>query len=432
MTSEAATPGMAPQENSAQATELLECLRKIGKGLIASGSPVGVVENTLTEIALAYHYLCEVVALPNVLMIKLSQATQILSDFAVQRSTTIQLNQLSALAELVEAVKTKRLAPGKASYQVDRILSMQPRFSTIVIVLGYVISIVGLTMRFRPDPMALLITGGTGFLVAVLVLLFNRWPRFNLLLPIIASILVSTIIFNLTQRGVIQGSANLIIPPLIIFLPGATLTTAMIELASQHVLSGSSRLMYGATTLFLLFIGIAVGLELSDLPSILVSNYEASVFPWWAPLLGTLMFGVGTFLRLSGSSRDLAWMLLVLYVALAGQFLGDYLVNPYFGAFLGAAFMTLSSEIIARSPARTPAQVAQALAFWFLVPGARGLLSVTSILRQDYRGAMIGLGEMIVLITAIALGVFLGTLIISPNKFIPISTDAMLKEEIIQ
>lgn len=432
MTSEAATPGMAPQENSAQATELLECLRKIGKGLIASGSPVGVVENTLTEIALAYHYLCEVVALPNVLMIKLSQATQILSDFAVQRSTTIQLNQLSALAELVEAVKTKRLAPGKASYQVDRILSMQPRFSTIVIVLGYVISIVGLTMRFRPDPMALLITGGTGFLVAVLVLLFNRWPRFNLLLPIIASILVSTIIFNLTQRGVIQGSANLIIPPLIIFLPGATLTTAMIELASQHVLSGSSRLMYGATTLFLLFIGIAVGLELSDLPSILVSNYEASVFPWWAPLLGTLMFGVGTFLRLSGSSRDLAWMLLVLYVALAGQFLGDYLVNPYFGAFLGAAFMTLSSEIIARSPARTPAQVAQALAFWFLVPGARGLLSVTSILRQDYRGAMIGLGEMIVLITAIALGVFLGTLIISPNKFIPISTDSLLKEEIIQ
>ena len=34
--------------------ELLECLRKIGKGLIASGTAVGVVENTLTEIAMAY------------------------------------------------------------------------------------------------------------------------------------------------------------------------------------------------------------------------------------------------------------------------------------------------------------------------------------------------------------------------------------------
>ena len=57
-------------------SELLECLRKIGKGMIASGSSVGVVENTLTEIANIYEVTCEVVALPNVLLIKVSQAGQ--------------------------------------------------------------------------------------------------------------------------------------------------------------------------------------------------------------------------------------------------------------------------------------------------------------------------------------------------------------------
>ena len=40
-------------------------MRKIGKGLIASGISVGVVENTLTEIALAYDMDCEIMALPN-------------------------------------------------------------------------------------------------------------------------------------------------------------------------------------------------------------------------------------------------------------------------------------------------------------------------------------------------------------------------------
>ncbi len=35
---------------------------------------VGVVENTLTEIALVYDMECEMVALPNVIMIKLGQA----------------------------------------------------------------------------------------------------------------------------------------------------------------------------------------------------------------------------------------------------------------------------------------------------------------------------------------------------------------------
>jgi len=58
------------------------------------------------------------------------------------------------------------------------------------------------------------------------------------------------------------------------------------------------------------------------------------------------------------------------------------------------------------------------------VPGARGLLSVTSFLSEDYRSALIGLGEMTVLISSIALGVFLGSLIISPQKFIPLSEQA--------
>ena len=253
-------------------------------------------------------------------------------------------------------------------------------------------------------------------------MLFRKWPRFNLLLPVIAAIIVSTIIFELTNRGIVYGSANLIIPPLVTFLPGAILTTGMIELASMHLISGSSRLMYGFATLFLLFIGIAVGLNITKLPSVLVTTYEASVFPWWAPVLGTLLFGIGTFIRLSGSNRDLFWMLLVLYIAMLGQFLGEYLGSPYFGAFLGATFMALSSEIIARSPRRTPALVSQMLAFWFLVPGARGLLSVTSILSEDYQNALIGLGDMTVLITAIALGVFLGTLIISPDKFMPVTS----------
>ena len=407
---------------SLEMLELLDCMRKIGKGMLASGSPVGVVENTLTEIALTYHVNCEIIALPNILMLKIGSSIHALADFSVQRATSLALNQISALGVLVDRVKGKRILPGEASQQVDRILALQPRFNYVAVVIGYVISIVGLTMRFRVDSIAIWITAAAGLLVALLILLFRKWPRFNLLLPVVAAIIVSTFIFNLTEIGLVYGSANLIIPPLVIFLPGAILTTGMIELASMHLISGSSRLMYGAASLFLLFIGIAVGLNLSDLPSVLVTTYEASVYPWWAPLLGTLLFGIGTFIRLSGSNRDLFWMLLVLYIAMLGQALGEFLGNPYFGAFLGATFMALSSEVIARSPRRTPALVSQMLAFWFLVPGARGLLSVTSILSEDYQSALIGLGEMTVLITTIALGVFLGTLIISPDKFIPITS----------
>ena len=88
-------------------SDLLACLRKIGKGLIASGVSAGVVENTLTEIAMAHGTECEIVALPNVILIQLGHTSGQV-DCAVQRLTTLQLDQVSELAELIDQVKQKK------------------------------------------------------------------------------------------------------------------------------------------------------------------------------------------------------------------------------------------------------------------------------------------------------------------------------------
>jgi uncharacterized membrane protein YjjP (DUF1212 family) len=406
-------------DESTQDIELLECMRKIGKALLATGSPVGVVENTLIEIAEAYQRSCEIVALPNTLMIKLGNISSGgISDFSVQKQESISLNRVSAISVLIDDVKARRIPLRQASEEIDQILLLPPRFSTWIRTAGYVIATVGLTLRFRPDPLVLLITAGLGLLVALMVEYFNKRPRYNLLLPVAAAMLVSAIVFNLTGRGVIYGTTNLIIPPLVIFLPGVILTTGMIDLGSMNLISGSSRVIYGVANLFLLFVGISIGFSISHLATSQVYTYEAPEISVFLPILGTLLFGIGSFLRLSGSNRDLMWMLLVLYAAMFGQMTGEKLFNPYAGAFIGAAAMAFTSEYIGRSPHRTPAMVSQVMAFWFLVPGAIGLQSMTNLLTQDYRSAFVGLWEMVVLITSIALGVFLGTLVISPNKFI--------------
>ena len=370
-------------------------------------------------------------ALPNVIMIKLGESSHAQLDLAVQRLTTLQLDKVSKFMELIDQVKHKLIPLEQANQKIDQILAKKPRFSPVIIIFGYFLSCIGLTLLYRPDLQSLLITGGAGILVGLITQLFRWKPRFDLLLPVFSAIVVSTLVFTLTRLGYIFGPANLLITPLITFLPGALLTTGMIELASMHILSGSARLIYGATVLLLLFVGISIGLSLSGLPSYLCYSYEAVVFPWWAPLLGTLLFGVGTFLRLSGANRDLYWMLLVLYIAMLGQFFGERYFNSYVGAFFGAVLMALSSEFIERSPRRTPALVSQMLAFWFLVPGARGLLSVTSILSKDLQSAAIGLGQMVILIVSISLGVLLGSLLVSPNKFVPVNaiSDQLLKQK---
>ena len=320
--------------------------------------------------------------------------------------------------QLIDKVRRKLILPREAVSHLDQIQARPHRFGSAAIIAGFILSSIGLTLLHQPSPQALMATGVAGIVVGVLVLLFQRRPHFALLLPIFVAIIVSTLMFSLAENGVIYGATTLIVPPLATFLPGAVLTTGMIELASMHILSGSARLMYGAATLFLLFIGIAIGLSVSGSSREYVYAYDASTFPWWAPMLGTLLFGIGTFIRLSGANRDLFWMLLVLYIAMVSQFFGEWLVSTYFGAFLGATFMTLAAELIACSPRRTPAQASQMLAFWFLVPGARGLLGVTSILGKDFQSAAIGIGQMLGLMGSIALGVLLGTLIVSSHTFV--------------
>ncbi len=86
--------------------------------MIASGVSVGVVENTLTEIAMAYGTECEIVALPNVVLIQLNHSIRGQVDVAVQRLTTLQLDQVSELAEMIDQVKHKKIPLAQASQQI--------------------------------------------------------------------------------------------------------------------------------------------------------------------------------------------------------------------------------------------------------------------------------------------------------------------------
>ena len=54
-----------------------------------------------------------------------------------------------------------------------------------------------------------------------------------------------------------------------------------------------------------------------------------------------------------------------------------------------------------------------------------------SILSEDLQSAAIGLGQMVILIVSISMGVLLGTLLVSPNKFVPVTAlrDQPLKQK---
>jgi uncharacterized membrane protein YjjB (DUF3815 family) len=199
------------------------------------------------------------------------------------------------------------------------------------------------------------------------------------------------------------------------FLPGAALTTAMIELANGDIISGSSRLVAGATQLLLLVFGYVVAAELIGLPTAEAFAQEPKpVFGWWAAWLGVLVYGVGTYVHHSAPRHSLAWLWLVLYVAFVGQQLGGQVLGGYLSGFVGAVAMTPVAFWIQRRRGAPPALVTFLPGFWLLVPGSLGLVGMTQLVADNGQAGLQTVGDMTSAIIAVALGVMVGVALIQP------------------
>ena len=120
-----------------------------------------------------------------------------------------------------------------------------------------------------------------------------------------------------------------------------------------------------------------------------------------------LLFAVGNFLHFSAPSSTFGWVLLVLFVAYAGQQVGQVLIGSTVSGFIGALAMTPVVLWIASLRHGVPSQLTFLPGFWLLVPGAAGLVGLTEAV-----GTSEGLQDFATALTSvmsIALGVLIGT-----------------------
>ena len=160
--------------------------------------------------------------------------------------------------------------------------------------------------------------------------------------------------------------------------------------------------------LVLLAAGIVGAAAVAGVPTVAGTHLAAQPVPAWAPWVGVALFGAGIVVHDCAHPRSAAWILLVLYVAYAGQVLGGLVLGGVLSAFVGALVMTPVAVWAARHPSGPPALVSFMPAFWLLVPGALGLLGLTKYLGEDRVYGAASLTTAGATMVAIALGVLLG------------------------
>ena len=404
-----AQPEAAPPRTATEAaTDVLLLLASAGEALIDSGFDVDDVDANLEEIARAYGMAeTEIVALPTALLVSSRTGGQLRTRAVTSGRQRLRLHQIEELDDVVRVARTGRIDPAWAHDRIVAIRSRPPPFAPWMQVVGQVLATVGLVVLLGSSWLGILVAAGLGGLTGVLLLAGSRVPpRFHVLVTVAASFSVSLVVFLLSRTGLEFDVAPSLIAPLVTLLPGALLTTSVIELSTGQMVSGAGRLAAGAVQLVLLGLGILAAAALVGVPAFdLTATKPAlgAVGPW----LAVGVFGVGIVMNLCARPSSLGWILLVLYVAYGGQVLGGLFFGGVLSAFVGAAGMTPVADLVARQRTGPPAIVSFTPAFWLLVPGALGLVGVAALLNGDSTGTTT-LVTTVETMVAIALGVLVG------------------------
>ena len=246
-----------------------------------------------------------------------------------------------------------------------------------------------------------------GVIVGTLKNINRDQPILAAPLSVVAAGLVSTLVFLAVKYGLPVEPRYALVPPLVTFLPGAMLAFSLVELTFGDMISGSSRLSTGIVQLLLLAFGLTAGaLFVGYSPDNLLDGSREIAVPLWKAAIGVIVFGVGVYIHYSAPRNSLVWLLLVLIVAFAAQWVAALFVGPEISGFFGMLAATPLGNVIQNRFRGPPSMVTFLPSFWLLVPGALGLASVKRLLTDS--AGLDGLVTVVFAFTAIALGTLVG------------------------
>lgn len=209
---------------------------------------------------------------------------------------------------------------------------------------------------------------------------------------------------------------TVIIASLIVLLPGMTLTNAVNELTSQHLVSGTARFAGAVTTVFKLTVGSMIAVMLADLmglePAVRMRRLQPDWVEWAALVLAAYAFAV----LFRAHRRDYPWVMLA---AVSGYLISRYAGMAWgssVGIFLSALIVTAGGNAFARLFNR-PGAIIRVPGIIMLVPGSaslRGLMDLVQ--RQDVDAGQAAMLAVVNIVMALVAGLLFGNILIAARK----------------
>ncbi|HEV8459708.1 MAG TPA: threonine/serine exporter family protein [Gaiellaceae bacterium] len=390
--------------------ELQAFIVRLGAAMNAAGEPVYSVQSTLQRVAAAYGVTkARINAYPTSLFVALGRGESATLELTTPLSSVPRLDQISALHELIAEAEDGEITPNDGLERINHIRDMPDRFGPLASIAGYAVLTIGLCLILHPAWKDVGIAAVFGALVGVLRHVTRHLPTLQVLLPVLAAFCIAAATALLVKHHWADPGLRAMIASLVVFLPGAALTTAILELTAGDMVAGASRLVWAGLQVMLLAFGIVAGIEASGVTAQTAFSSHSQLLGGWAAWLGVFVFAVGVIVSHQVPTRASWALVLVLYSAWVGQVIGNDLIGGYASGLIGAVVMTPVATLVARMKSAMPVYAMFLPGFWLLVPGALSLIGLTAVASNASVTDAQDLLTVVGSIVAVAVGVLLGT-----------------------
>ncbi|WP_156023114.1 threonine/serine exporter ThrE family protein [Terracoccus sp. 273MFTsu3.1] len=394
------------QDDADRQTETRALLAELGTAMIATGQPVQEIEEELTEVSVRLGYPDVQTAVgPTGLMVGLTPGGPTTFRSA---PPGLRLHQSASVRLIRHQLVHGELTPAAARDELAATAKRPVQQPAWLVALAWPVLAVGIALILQPGWANIAAAAVGALIVLALVHLAERYEVVKALLPTLAAVTVSLVVFGAANAGLLEGPLRTVLPPLAVLLPGALVVNGMSELASGHMQAGSARLTYGLAQLGLFALGLLMATAVLRVPTPTLVNLRVDDIGWVGAPVGLILIGASICLMEGVPLRMQGWVLLVLSLAFGAQLAGQQLGGVALGGFLGAIAASLGASIVELRRPQLPRLVLFLPAFWLLVPGSLGLVGVTELAAGRESATDVALGLLGVAI-AIALGLLVGS-----------------------
>jgi uncharacterized membrane protein YjjP (DUF1212 family) len=373
MTEQATQPAPRP--------DVTDMLTEAAVAMVSSTYPAPQAQTVLRELADAYNAEAEIALFPTLV---LTETKRLGIPQLRTVKTSYRFDQMSQVQSVMAQARHNKVPAHDVAESLRAIAHKKPIYPSWLRIIGYSLSALGFGAAFRMDLPSLAAVTVLGAIIGVLVLNMSRSPRFAALLPLIATFVAGIMVAGLALLLDRPDPVRMVAMLVVVLLPGASLTSAIIELVSGYMISGSARLIYSIMILGSMAFGGALAIALSRLPASRLEDTTVTMTPEWVAWVGAAIYGLGTFLYFCTPVRLWLPSLFVLILSFAIS----VVTLPTLGVALSAGLATAAGLIISWAiNARLgggPGDLAIFLpTFWLIVPGSTGFVALTGELEAS-------------------------------------------------